>query len=376
MTNDYREEIESMLNSIKHAGSYVHGGPVKFVCNPGLDVNSIGPIGLPLSKQQAEAIITQCSLTPFGWKADTILDTTVWNTWQLDPSQFSLNNAEWQDCIDMLIKEASIQLGLMERGGHGWDHVVMLPSDYEGGQLIVKHDGNESVFDFRGKKGQYTTNFVAFYADCLHEIHPVTKAIDIFTCWGFDTAGPAKIAYILKHKYTEAGVSFDNLKNHDRVAIQLLQQAANVTSIDILLAKISCYESGGTEDYGCDPYKLSSFLNFISEEDTEVEYKLTHWVAADEKKIMFGELTVDNPEELIPENALEGGKPDDEEIKVMGNEGTTLEQWYHAMMVVLWPSKNMYRVKCEGKVEDCIKALEKEMDVEAMHAFAQAIVES
>ncbi|RUP50878.1 hypothetical protein BC936DRAFT_137251, partial [Jimgerdemannia flammicorona] len=328
MTDDYREEIESMLDSIEHAGSYVHGGPVKFACNPGLDVNSVGPIGLPLSKQQAEAIIAQCSLAPFGRKADTVLDTTVRNTWQLDPSQFSLNNTEWQDCIDALVKEASVQLGLAESGfflphrdtekeeGMVGTMIVMLPSDYEGGQLIVKHDGNESVFDFGGKKGQYTTNFVddfapAFYADCLHEIRPVTKgyrvclsynlisrasgpvpvpisnlslvdrAIDIFTRWGFDTAGPAKIVYVLKHKYTEAGVSFDNLKNHDRVAVQLLRQAANVTSVDVLLAKITRYESGGAEDYGCDPYELSSFLNFISEEDTEVEYKLTHWVAAD-----------------------------------------------------------------------------------------------
>ena len=52
--------------------------------------------------------------------------------------------------------------------------VIQLPSDYSGGELIVKHRGEEKVFSFSGLQGSTNFHIAAFYADCQHEIKKVT----------------------------------------------------------------------------------------------------------------------------------------------------------------------------------------------------------
>jgi len=53
--------------------------------------------------------------------------------------------------------------------------VIQMPSDYEGGQLTVFHRGKETEYNFSGPEACYNFYFAAFYADCQHEIKPVTK---------------------------------------------------------------------------------------------------------------------------------------------------------------------------------------------------------
>ncbi|ORZ29152.1 hypothetical protein BCR44DRAFT_1372848, partial [Catenaria anguillulae PL171] len=55
--------------------------------------------------------------------------------------------------------------------------VVQLPSVHQGGQLVVYHpDGTEFVHDFGGadRTAQYAPQFAVHYADCEHELKPVT----------------------------------------------------------------------------------------------------------------------------------------------------------------------------------------------------------
>ncbi len=51
--------------------------------------------------------------------------------------------------------------------------VVTLPSHFKGGELIVKHQGIEKKF--RPENPSYSTSYVSFFADCKHEIKPVTS---------------------------------------------------------------------------------------------------------------------------------------------------------------------------------------------------------
>ena len=53
--------------------------------------------------------------------------------------------------------------------------VVQLPSIYEGGELCVSHNGKERKLCFSGMEGTQGLNFIAFYADCYHEISKVTE---------------------------------------------------------------------------------------------------------------------------------------------------------------------------------------------------------
>src|SRR5690606_525280 len=51
--------------------------------------------------------------------------------------------------------------------------VVCLPSRYEGGELVVRHQGDERTFDLRNADPTRLT-WAAFYADCLHELRPIS----------------------------------------------------------------------------------------------------------------------------------------------------------------------------------------------------------
>ena len=53
--------------------------------------------------------------------------------------------------------------------------IIQLPSDYEGGQLRVKHAKREHVFNFSGLKGSTGFHYAALYADCQHELRTITR---------------------------------------------------------------------------------------------------------------------------------------------------------------------------------------------------------
>jgi hypothetical protein len=105
-------------------------------------------------------------------------------------------------------------------------------------------------------------NYAAFYADCEHEIRPVTdgnrlcliynliqrpsdsrqqgqlsvpdydaevaSAARLLAEWARRPDTPPKIVYLLEHHYTPAGLSFSRLKNADAARGKVLIQAAIV----------------------------------------------------------------------------------------------------------------------------------------------------
>ncbi len=54
--------------------------------------------------------------------------------------------------------------------------VVQLPSTCRGGSLVVRHNGQQRVFGPEQLGGTDSSlSYVAFYADCEHEVKPVTQ---------------------------------------------------------------------------------------------------------------------------------------------------------------------------------------------------------
>lgn len=53
--------------------------------------------------------------------------------------------------------------------------VINLPSDHKGGVLVVRHNGKQCVYgpSLLGAPDA-GVSYVAFYADCEHEVKPVT----------------------------------------------------------------------------------------------------------------------------------------------------------------------------------------------------------
>lgn len=103
---DHNEEV---------SGLFATSGTLPHAANPGLYVNDIGSIGLPLSERDAKELIKACHRAPFGKGTDTIVDTKVRRTWELDTSQFSLRNPQWQETLLSVVAMASKELGFVGR---------------------------------------------------------------------------------------------------------------------------------------------------------------------------------------------------------------------------------------------------------------------
>ncbi len=162
--------------------------------------------------------------------------------------------------------------------------VIVLPSIYTGGELIVRHKGQETQLDLYSPEPSVAT-FAAFYADCVHEVRPVTSGCRLTLVYNLlrqdrsrlpeppnydaeqaqlakllrqwsaaklspDDESPEKLIYPLEHAYTEAEISFDMLKGADIARADVLIAAAEQAECDLHLALVSIEESGYAEYNG------------------------------------------------------------------------------------------------------------------------------
>jgi predicted 2-oxoglutarate/Fe(II)-dependent dioxygenase YbiX len=193
-------QLWQVLESLGESSQFCMTGSLTPVL-PGLEVEGIANVGVPVSAADARRLIEQASQAPYGRGEETIVDTNVRRVWQLEPRQFALRNAAWGALVDGIVdsvrKEFGIQkkvrhelykLLIYETGSFFAPHrdtekipgmfatlVVNLPSRYEGGTLLVTHDGETKRIEFGGDAAEFNVQFAAFYADCQHEITPVTS---------------------------------------------------------------------------------------------------------------------------------------------------------------------------------------------------------
>ncbi len=355
------------LQTIKRPGSFSAEGTID-PCFPGLEVTGIGLIGLPLSKTQAEQVIKRCSQAPFGRGEQTIVDTNVRRVWQLDPQHFKINNTEWETKITALVEGVKNQLGLgessvsydlyklliYEKGSFFVSHrdtekqqnmfatlVVVFPSEHEGGELIIRHDGQEKIIDFANKNNRYKIQYAAFYADCEHEIKPVTNGYrlsliynlvlsdtkqqplapktskhvetfaQILNSWALKDQS-TKMTLLLEHQYIPAGLSFHGLKNIDRVKAETLVRAAAQANCEAFLALLTLWEAGSANGGGYYGYDMDED-DYEMDEVHDRTLSLDHWRAPDGSERDFGIIGIDE-DEIVSENPLEDDEPDRREV--------------------------------------------------------------
>jgi len=95
---DTRQSLQQLLAGLGEAARFESVGQLPAVL-PGLDVKGIGPIGVPVKPAEAKEIIATARQAPFGRGEATIVDTDVRRVWQLEPSQFTLRNAAWNEAL-------------------------------------------------------------------------------------------------------------------------------------------------------------------------------------------------------------------------------------------------------------------------------------
>ena len=102
--------------------------------------------------------------------------------------------------------------------------VVCLPQTFEGGELIVTSpQGDAEILDW-AKKSTRSVQWAAFFADCTHEISPVSQGVRVTLHYHIFTERDEPLAILASEKVKGLLRELLEQIEFDSVAIPLLHQ--------------------------------------------------------------------------------------------------------------------------------------------------------
>lgn len=401
-------ELAGLLSKVRRPGDFYATGSTEIFA-PFLEVAGVGPIALPLLPVQAEQLIAVAEQAPYGRGEETLVDTSVRRTWQIDAAKVHIGGRNWPRTLEVIVKRAAEGLGVIkpvvaelykllvyDAGSFFVSHrdtekapgmfatlIIVLPSLYTGGELRVRHRDREVQLDLYSLEPSEVA-FAAFYADCVHEVLPITSGCrltlvynlllhpgkgrlpeppsyeteqaalaDLLQQWVADKKSPdddspEKLIYPLEHAYTPAALAFDALKGADAAAASVLVPAAEQADCDLHLALASIEESGGAEYTGDYYGSRRRWGRSDADEDEEDEgfevgdicdrsATLAEWRRPDGSQSDLGVFPFEE-DELCPPGAFDNLKPDEQHFhEATGNEGASFDRIYRRAGLVLWP---------------------------------------
>ncbi|GBE89811.1 hypothetical protein SCP_1701360 [Sparassis crispa] len=436
-SQDIREDFRDILaGDLAFKGTFAFNRTYPDAPNPILNLDHLGTVGLPLSVREAEAIKSQAEQAPFGKGERTVIDKTVRDTWEMDAKQVRFDSPAWNLFLDRVVQEVCAELGvniaaskprcelykllLYETDSHFLPHVdtekangmfativIVLPSKFTGGDAHVSHGSLSAVYNTSVKSLMQTT-VLAWYTDVMHEIKPITSGYrlalsfnlihtttglrpalstqmsvveplrHVLLSWKQDRGqkAPAKLLYLLTHKYSQANLRGSALKGADAHKVSLLNNLAQQLGFHVGLASVVCHVTGYAEDYGRGSYgRRRSWFGGYDDDDeddeddvddvgmAEVEdtaLSIDHFVNLDGAPIR-DELDCDDGAETIPANLadiLQAGDYDDQEYEgYLGNGAGSLERWYRRTVLVIWPHWANNDILYDGDLTDACDIL-------------------
>ena len=213
-------------------------------------------------------LIAAAERAPYGRGGETLIDTAVRRTWQIGADRVRIAGKHWPEMLASVVERAATGLGadvgvvpklykllVYDEGSFFVSHrdtekwagmfaklIVALPSLHAGGALVVRHREREARLELRCTDPSEDA-WAAFYADCVHEVLPVTSGCRLVLVYNLlrkgkgrlprppsyerETAAlgqlmrrwcdeqapasedrPIKLVYPLEHAYTPAELSF------------------------------------------------------------------------------------------------------------------------------------------------------------------------
>ena len=394
-------ELAEVLSTVSRPGNFFVSGSTEMLA-PRLEVDGVGRVAMPLLPMQAEQLVAVAERAPYGRGEDTVVDTNVRRTWQIGADQVRIGGKHWARTLDAIMARVAEGLGVAEpitvefykllvydRGSFFVSHrdtekvpgmfatlVLVLPSISTGGELVVRHKDREVRLDLRCEDPSELA-FAAFYADCVHEVLPVTEgcrltfvynvlrkgkgpspdppsyereqaqAAALLQAWvsGKQSStdhSPEKLIYPLEHAYTPADFSFHALKGVDVAVARVLTAAATQAGCDLHLALVSIEESGAA-DYNVDfnprrgRWSEPEEDKFEAGEVHDRHVALSEWRRPDGNRPALGELpsrTTKSPRRMPSKRWSPTTR---NSTRQPATKGSSFERSYRRAALVLWP---------------------------------------
>ena len=418
------------------AGDFASSGCLPQLPLPGLFIKDVGDISLPVQDEEARKIIAVAKKAPYGLGEKTIIDESVRKSWELSPSEIVIKNQQFDHAVKTVVESVKESLGcvdkcvqlhlykllLYEKGGHFKPHrdtekqkgmfatmIIQLPSLFEGGKLIVRHQGMVREVHFDGEESPYCCKYAAHYSDCEHEVTEITSgnrlALVYSLCWSATGAPPApaasaefiqniaaiiptvctekrkKFVWFLAHRYSSAGLSGNGksaLKGHDASVAKVFQAANEVLpeekKFDFHIAVVT----RTLEQYGdCHRYRGRGIFGIYGDfEPNGNEYEEINverqWFKLDGAEQKMGEVNVDFENEVVNyrcpdstniedyKNEFWGDASNEDFMGPTGNAGASQTYWYQNCAIFAWPKANTFYLMCESGYDAAVEWLANE----------------
>ncbi|KAH7117235.1 hypothetical protein B0J13DRAFT_203422 [Dactylonectria estremocensis] len=315
----WRGQLLEALDSIQAAGKIAAFNHYPAFTNPGLTIEEDRLIPLPLCENDAQAIKSVCRQAPFGRGDETLVDTTVRNTWELDPSQFRLANPQWASFLESILKDTAKGLGLTqitakphklllyEQGSFFKRHkdsekergmigtlVVCLPSQHEGADVDLSFGSQHSAFA-TAPTSKFDLSSMAWFSDVTHEVKELRSGYRLVLTykifgssqtnlsassilsqtenlkamlvnWRAKYPQAENLMYPLDHQYTKSSLSLDNMKGRDRAVCSSLQNICSAAGFYLMFAHMTheeTEEGAGSYGYSDDDEEGSTTLDTV-----------------------------------------------------------------------------------------------------------------
>ena len=406
--------------------------------DPGLTVQGVGHISLPVDTHTAHRLCAAARPASYGYKDQTRLDPKVRDTWEVSGNCLRFENPKWQEWFDKALQKISLDLGFAsgeplraelhnlliygpgqffathqdseKKDGMIGTLVITLPSKFSGGEFVVSHMGEKVTSRGTVRK----LGLIAFFADCAHEVRPVKEGYRVVLTYNLiaphglhtpdieaDTLAALsrsltaywqqheRLVYLLDHEYTQASLSWKRLKGDDAIRVAALRNVADTLDAEIFLTLADVHEVWTTE-FDVDDYRYDYF------DDEEVvswqrgrrgepdpgelvdgSITLKHWVATDGSVQPVQNGHVDDAELCFTLASRDCTPFDSHYEGYTGNEGNTLERWYHRAAIVMWPRTRAFAVRAQASPSWAIEQIDAALEnnhVEQAREWASSLL--
>ena len=105
------KRLADILDNVDRPGDFFASGRAELLA-PSIEVEGVGAIALPLLPAQAKQLIKAASRAPFGRGADTIVDTKVRRTWQIEAGDVAIGGKHWPRTLAQIVARVAEGLGV------------------------------------------------------------------------------------------------------------------------------------------------------------------------------------------------------------------------------------------------------------------------
>jgi len=395
---------------------------------PVVRVDGMGPLPLPVIPVMLPLLQAVGGPAPYGRGTETLFDASVRRCTQMDAQRVHVPDS-FTNALNSIVEAATLGLGVIgevratlykllvygpgdffaphrdteKEDGMFATLVVTLPAESSGGDLVVRHRDRVERVSWRAS--DHGVQWAAFYADCLHEIEPLQHGVRVALVYnlvrprggggvpdmaanvselatlmrGWDRT-PKKLAWLLEHSYSNAGLRWNALKGRDQSRAAAVVAAAKQADVKVYLAKLSVEQwwsaevnesADGSKRRRSGVRQRVDASEVTLEEMYEDHCQLQGWINVDGKKADIPPLKVAaNDPEVVPLKALQEQEPDELRLlEATGNEGASVERWYRRVALVLWPASQERRMIVARGIEAVaasVKSMKSPAEVRAL----------